>query len=259
MDDPVESAKRMRNRTLRRIMPDSVIEEADASNLPDAKRAIVRMLESRNIWNTVQKCKSPEDMHRLLWRCTYINSSLSTTLERSLREALKHDYVADTTLRETLKHDAALLSRIVRKEVGNIAAFGTSMFALGIIRGMQFGRELDSKTQGNINLLLRHAPVRRLLLEEPKASNLKICRALDKVERMPSSKGVWSDLNKQYGTWEKAAGEQSVRTLITHARRVALQDAIYQEFLSVADGVGDEGSITNKFRPKKYAGLVKSK
>jgi hypothetical protein len=126
---------------------------------------------------------------------------------------------------------------------------------------MQLGRQLDAKTEGKVDRLLKHAAIRKLLLSsEPKASNLKICQAFDIADdRMP-----WHKLDKQYNkvvphTWEKAAGKQSVRTLITYARRAALQDATFQEFLSVAAGAGDEGSITNQFRPKKYAGLVKAK
>jgi hypothetical protein len=77
---------------------------------------------------------------------------------------------------------------------------------------------------------------------------------------MPRTKG-WSEIIKkyggnQYGIWKLAVGETSVRTLITNARRVAVQDATFKEFASVASGVGDEGSITNKFRPKKYAVLA---
>jgi hypothetical protein len=59
-DDPVKAAKRMRDRYVRRIMTDSVIEEVDSpSNLPDAKRAIVKMLESRDIWKIIKKCSLP--------------------------------------------------------------------------------------------------------------------------------------------------------------------------------------------------------
>jgi hypothetical protein len=234
-DDPVKAAKRMRDRYVRRIMTDSVIEEVDSpSNLPDAKRAIVKMLESRDIWKIIKKCKSPEDMDQLLWRCTGLYSWLIMMI--------KLDYSEN------------------RPISANIEAFGTYMVALGFIRGMQFGRELDSKTEGNVALLLRHPAIRKLLLQEPKASSLVICQALDKKERMPRTKG-WSEIIKkyggnQYGIWKLAVGETSVRTLITNARRVAVQDATFKEFASVASGVGDEGSITNKFRPKKYAVLA---
>ena len=127
-------------------------------------------------------------------------------------------------------------------EISDAAAFGTNMVALGFIRGMQLGRELDAKTRGNVGLLLKHEAVRKLLLQsEPKAPNLAICQALDKVEEgLP-----WTTLRKQFRSWERVVSHQSVRTLITHARRVALQDATFQEFLSVATGVGDAGSITN--------------
>ena len=243
-DDPVESAKqRIRNRQLLSIMICQEYEDRDATNLPDSKRAIFWMLERRNVWRWVKNCKSPEDLHELMWDCTFAHSMLRMTLGDALEKALKHDSLANTPLRE-----------IVEEEVEKLDVFGTSMFALGIIRGMQFGRELDSKTQGNVDSLLKHAAVKRLLLRKPKASNLEVCRALDKVEGLP-----WPKLRKQYGTWDACSNHQSVRTLITNARQTALQDAMYQEFLSVADGVGDKGSITNKFRTKKYPGLVKAK
>jgi hypothetical protein len=246
-DDPSE--KRMRNRMLRRIMPDSVIEEADAPNLPDAKRAIVKMMESRNVWRTVKDCKSPEDMHRLLWRCTYAYSWLNTIIrEPHAAKLKKHDYDAD---------DVDMLSYLMERELSYISAFGTNMFALGIVRGMQLGRKLDSKTEGkNVTLLLKHAAVRRLLLEE-KPTALKICQALDRVGgvRMP-----WPKLDKQYGaSWEKAAGERDVRTLITNARRAVVQATEFDEFLSVVRGAGDEGSITNQFQTKKAGLRIKAK
>ena len=223
--DPVESLKWITNVMLRRIMPDHVIEEEDTPNLPDAKRAIVKMLESRNVWRTIKDCKSPKDMHWLLWRCTHCYARLKT---------------------DGCKAEPDL--------AGVLEAFGTFMVALGFIRGMQFGRELDTKTQGNVDSLLRHAAIRKLLLIEPKASTLKICQALDKVgEGVP-----WPKLQKEFGCWERAVSHQSVRTLITNSRKAALQDAAFQEFLSVASGAGDEGSITNQFRPKKY-GLARVK
>ena len=105
---------------------------------------------------------------------------------------------------------------------------------IGIMQGMKVGMELDTKTGGSIALLLKHASVRKLLVKEPKAANLAICKALDKVERMP-----WPKLNKQYGTWEKAAGEQSVRTLISQSRRAAQANTNYEQLVSVLKTVKD--------------------
>jgi hypothetical protein len=241
--DPVEAAKRIRDLQLMVMMDGHVAEEDEAINLPDSERFIFKMMESNNVWGDVNRCKSHVGMHQLMWDCTATRSMLSTTLCDALTKALKQDSIADIPLRE-----------IVKREVEKLDAFGTYMFAIGFVRGIQLGRKLDSKTEGNVALLLKHVAVKNLLLQkEPKASNLKICQALDKVEGLP-----WPKLRKEFGAWEKAAGKQSVRTLITLARRVALQDAMFQEFLSVAAGARDEGNITNQFRPKKYAGLVKS-
>lgn len=98
--------------------------------------------------------------------------------------------------------------------------------AIGMMQGLTVGRTLDAKVGGGIALLLKHASVRKLLVKEPKATNLAICKALDKVERMP-----WPKLNKHHGTWEKAAGEQSVRTLISQSRRAAQASTNYEHLL----------------------------
>jgi hypothetical protein len=110
-------------------------------------------------------------------------------------------------------------------------------FTIGLMQGMKTGRKLDTKTEGNVATLLKHSTVRRLLLKD-EATNLEICKALDKRERMP-----WLRLHKQYGTWEKAAGTQSVRTLISQARRVARQRTNYEHLLSVLKTVNDASGL----------------
>ena len=99
--------------------------------------------------------------------------------------------------------------------------YGMFCLAIGFMQGMKTGREPDTKTTGNVAPLLKPASVRRLLLKKPKATNLEICEVLDKYERLPSGGKTWPKLSKQYGTWTKAVGHQSVRTLISHARRAS--------------------------------------
>ena len=135
-----------------------------------------------------------------------------------------------------------------------LVEYATALYALGFVRGMQQGWRLDTKhaeTKGTT--ILKHASVRRLLLRQPKATTLEVCKALDKVIGMP-----WPELRKKYGTWEAAFKQPLVKVAITDARKAAIQEAIFSEFLVVAKAVGDKGSILNKFRVK-LSGIRKPK
>ena len=72
------------------------------------------------------------------------------------------------------------------------------MMALGIILGLQFGSQIGSKVEGTIAASISgHASVARLLVEEPRASSLDVCRALDKVnEPLP-----WLKLSRVSRFW----------------------------------------------------------
>src|ERR1035441_4219189 len=122
--DPEESAKRIWNKQLIMIMAGPGEEEAD--NLPDSERYIFKMLESRDVWSAVKRWKSPVGMHELMWDCAAQYAALSGTLGDALKEALKHDSLADTPLRE-----------IVEREVERLDDFGSEMLALGFIRGIR--------------------------------------------------------------------------------------------------------------------------
>ena len=147
-----------------------------------------------DMWALVIACKTPGRFDGIVRTAEEIFKWLN-------RGWLYRDAIATNTLRE----------------------YGIFCLAIGFMQGMATGKRLYTKTEGNVALLLKHAPVRRLLLKKPVATNLDICAVLDKYQRLP-----WTKLNRQYGTWTKAVGQQSVRTLITHARRAAKAAANYE-------------------------------
>ena len=122
---------------------------------------------------------------------------------------------------------------------------------------MQLGRELE-RERGNdksiiIPTILKHSSVRRLLLKHPKATTLEVCRALDdEIEELP-----WPKLRK-YITWEAVSKRPIVKMAISDARKAAIQEVLFSEFLAVAKGVGD-GDIINQFRLKKFGYPNKSR
>jgi hypothetical protein len=181
-----------------------------------------------NIWALVGHCKSHSTYVRL-W---------------------KHAYARRTKLLKSVTDDNGLLQACLNE-------YTTALYAIGFVVGMQQGYRLNGNTMGETRgtggLILKHAAVRRLLLRQPKATTLEVCKALDKAVGMP-----WPKLRKKYGTWEAAVKEPLVKVAITDARKAAIQEAIFSEFLAVAKGVGDGGSILNKFRVKEF-GLRKSK
>lgn len=249
-DSLADAATAARHRHLRRFMSDDLIAEQDAlSHIPDADRALGQMLEGVDLWGLIRDCKTTKDLDGLFNRASYLCAWLMDSLD--FVYAGKPD-----------KSDIEKWKKWRMKSAGNdkskLERFSGLMFALGAIRGMQLGRELDTKTKGDVVRLLRHTSVTKLLLKEPIASSKEICSELDKYERLhdksepQQKKSPWKELDKQYGTWTKAVSHPSVRNLITRARRAAQQDAMFDRFLAVADGVGDEGSMTNRFRPSKY-------
>ena len=185
-----------------------------------------------DVWNLVGRCKSRAGYRRLY-----------------LHVKVRYDQL------KTVAHSADSRPRFHARAETILSEYGAAMYALGFVRGMQLGRELDSKTEGGtVGPILKHAPIRRLLLSQPKASTLEVCRELDKVEGMP-----WPELRKRYGGWEAASKQPLVKMAITNARKAAVQAAKFDEFLTVAKAVGDEGSILNQFRQKKYGLRVNSK
>lgn len=128
--------------------------------------------------------------------------------------------------------------------------YGARMMALGIIRGLQFGSQIGSKVEGTIAASISgHASVARLLVEEPKASSLDVCRALDKVnEPLP-----WLKLSRVSRFWEDHAKTSTVKMAITLARKAALQSAADEEFIALIRGIGDEGTVFERFQFTKRA------
>jgi len=216
----------MRDHMLLRYMPVEMVEEID-THPPDANRALGKMLREVDVQNIIQGCKSPKVLEVLFNKATDKYAWLMDSIDVAYGKEHPEDRFPNP--------NNISFARTPDRDKKKLAQFGALMFALGAIRGMQLGRELDSKSQGIVNNLLKHKAVRRLLLD--KASTLVVCRALDKVERLP-----WPKLSKQYGTWVDAASQPSVKVAIGNARKAALQQAKFEEYLSAAKGAGD-GSI----------------
>lgn len=183
-----------------------------------------------NIWELVSRCKTHAGYIRVI-------------KQAKARQILLMSFIAQALDGRTPRATTASAERTHAEELA-------AMFALGFVRGLQQGRILDSKSEGTVGPILKHAAVRRLLLRQPKASSLEICRALDDAEeKMPKG---WRFRNECGGVWERAAKQPLVRMAITSARKAAIEEAICSEFRAVAKGVGDKGSILNKFRLKKF-------
>lgn len=191
------------------------------NQIPDAARRIVADgIEQADLWNIIRNCKTNREFQMLFHRNT------------SHYEALKNGWCTD---------DAGL-HRLMK--------FSAGMFAVGAIRGMQFGRRLEresnERTLAN-STFFKHASVVKLLVKEPKSSTLSICRALDSSDvRLP-----WRELKRENRTWVENAKNPLVKVAITNARKAALQAAAYAEFVAMLDAIGDEGSIFTKFQFKK--------
>jgi hypothetical protein len=183
-----------------------------------------------NIWELVSRCKTHAGYIRLFKQAKARQIMLMSFIVQALDGHPPHATTASA-------------ERIHAEELAAI-------YAIGFVNGLQQGRRLDSKSEGTVGPILKHAAVRRLLLRQPKASALEVCMALDKVEeKMPKG---WKFRTECGGVWERAVKQPLVRVAITNARKAAIEEAICSEFLAVAKGVGEKGSILNKFRPKKY-------
>ncbi len=169
-----------------------------------------------NVWVLVSRCKTRAGFQRLWKHATMRHTQIKRRLDQSK--------ISDTLLSE----------------------FGASMMALGIVRGMQLGRELEreSKRSGTSGLLLKHASVRRLLLR--RATTKEICSALDEKDVPLPGK------LRGTGTWERLMKEPLVKVAVADARKAATQEAMFSEFMAISKGVGDDGSILKTFQPKKF-------
>lgn len=180
-----------------------------------------------NVWELVSRCKTRAG-YRRLWKHARVRHS---QLGGLAAQSVAHCHTLDGRLTSA---DTIL------------SEYGAAMFALGFVRGMQLGRELerDSKAPGTVGLILKHAAVRRLLLR--RATTEEICSALDdKDEPLPGK------LRGQ-GTWGRLRRKPLVKVVIADARKAAIQEAVFAEFLAIAKGVGDDGSILRQFRLKKF-------
>ncbi len=189
--------------------------------IPDAARRIVADgIEQADLWNIIQKCKTNRDFQTLFHRNT------------GYYEALKR----------CLQNEDAGLETLMK--------FSAGMFALGAIRGMQFGRRLERESnEGTIanSTFVKHASVLKLLIKEPKASTLDICHALDKLGvRLP-----WRELKRENRTWAENVKNPLVKVAITNARKAAMQAAAYSAFVTMLDQIGDDGSIFTRFQLKQ--------
>jgi hypothetical protein len=177
-----------------------------------------------DLWRIVKSVKTRDDFRRLFRRATFRYQMLERFLRKGPTQA-----------------DA--------KRVTVLRGFGARMFALGAIRGMQFGRqiEIDSKRATIANsIFLKYDSVAKLLVKEPKATNREICLALDRLKaRMP-----WSELKRQNLTWEECKNNPTVKMAIMNARKAALQAAAYREFVAQLDAIGNEGSVFSKYQFK---------
>jgi hypothetical protein len=185
-----------------------------------------------NVWELVSRCKT---------RAGYISLAKHAgfrfrQIKRLVAQSIAHHHTLDG---KPVSNDTIL---------GEYAA---SVYAFAFVRGMQLGREIE-RERGNdtsiiIPTILKHSSVRRLLLRHPKATTLEVCRALDdEIEELP-----WPKLRK-YITWEAVSKRPIVKMAITDARKAAIQEVLFSEFLAVAKGAGDEGSIVKQFRLKKF-------
>lgn len=134
--------------------------------------------------------------------------------------------------------------------INRLRAHQARMYALGAVRGLQFGSKIGSRVENTIAAsLTRHAPVRRLLLAEPKASTLDVCKAIDKVnEPLP-----WIKLSKQSRFWIDHAKTSTVKMAITLARKEALQIDTDERFIALIRGVSEGGSVFDQFEFVKRA------
>lgn len=134
--------------------------------------------------------------------------------------------------------------------INRLRAHAARMHALGAIRGLQFGTKLGSRVENTIAAsLTRHAPVRRLLLAEPKASTLDVCKAMDKVNApLP-----WPKLSRKSRFWVDHATTSTVKMAITLARKEALQTDTDERFIALIKGVSEWGSVFGQIEFVKRA------
>jgi hypothetical protein len=136
-----------------------------------------------------------------------------------------------------------------------LSEFAAAMYALGLVRGMQLGQELERervrKRDRSIkndmsSTLLKYAAVRRALLHQPARSAKEICEVLDDHDvTLPRSL-------RGKGTWGRLLGQKKlIEVTISKARKAAIQDAMLAEFMAVAKGVGED-NIIKQFLPKKF-------
>ena len=112
-----------------------------------------------NVWELVSRCKTHAGYVRLL-------------KQAKARQILLLSFIAQALDGRTPRTTTVSAERCHAEELA-------AMWALGFVRGLQQGRILDRKSEGTVGPILKHAAVRRLLLRQPKASSLEICRALD--------------------------------------------------------------------------------
>jgi hypothetical protein len=119
--------------------------------------------------------------------------------------------------------------------MNRLRAYAANMYALGAVRGVQFGSILGKRVENTIAAsLTRHASVRRLLTAEPKVSTPEVCKALDKVnEPLP-----WPKLSRKSRFWVDHAKTSTVKMAITLARREARQTDTDEQFTELIRAVG---------------------
>lgn len=195
--------------------------------IPDSVRRIVADgIEQADLWGIIRSCKTNRDFQMLFY--------------------------SNTAKYETLK-------RYCAHDLDRLRKFSAGMFALGAIRGMQFGRHLDSITSSTVvQVFLKHASIRTLLLKTPRSSAIEICRALDKLDQPMPGGGAWRDLKRKNSLWSECTKNPLVKVAITNARKAAMQAAEYEEMLAVVDGVGEAGSVFSRFNYVRN-GLRKAK
>lgn len=182
-----------------------------------------------NVWELVSSCKDRPG-YRSLWSHAKFRHRW---IKRLAAQSVAHCHTLDG---KPVPNDTI------------VAEFAAALYALGFVRGMQLGRELerDRKTKGVVGAILKHAPVRRLLLRGATAE--EICSVLDDYDvELPKSlqgRGTWGRL---------LPTKPRIKNAIADAKKAAIQDAIFAEFLAVAKGLDDgDLSIVRQFRLKKF-------
>jgi hypothetical protein len=172
-------------------------------------------------------------------------------------------YAGDPELLLLVKTKCELTCKVINRAwlkrdpvaANDLREYGALCLGLGLLHGMQFGRNLDKKSKGIVDSILKHAAVKRLLVKEPKVTTLKICCALDKATEPLPKRVAWMELWKKDRCWSRWAAQPLVKMAIRDARKAALQEENYYRLRAALDDVGVSSNPLNFIRIKKYGSV----